>query len=71
MVKQISGTCPGFVIEHIVPLKRGGSDEPGNMQWQSREEAERKTVSNDDGSLLREELGAWLIPAMIQPSFNS
>jgi hypothetical protein len=23
---------PGFVVDHIVPLKRGGDDVPGNMQ---------------------------------------
>lgn len=26
---------PGYVIDHIVPLARGGADAPSNMQWQS------------------------------------
>jgi hypothetical protein len=33
---------PGYVIDHIVPLKRGGCDTPENMQWQTREEAREK-----------------------------
>jgi hypothetical protein len=30
------------VIDHIVPLKRGGADSPDNMQWQSIEESKAK-----------------------------
>ncbi len=33
---------PGYVIDHVVPLKRGGSDTPANMQWQTTEEAKAK-----------------------------
>jgi hypothetical protein len=29
------GPCHGYVIDHITPLKRGGSDAPSNMQWQT------------------------------------
>jgi hypothetical protein len=35
----MSGACPGYVIDHIQPLQRGGADAPGNMQWQTVEEA--------------------------------
>jgi hypothetical protein len=31
-----SGACPGFVIDHVRPLKRGGADDPSNMQWQTK-----------------------------------
>ena len=39
---QANGPCPGYVVDHIVPLKRGGSDTPVNMQWQTKEEAKAK-----------------------------
>jgi len=29
------GRCPGYVIDHIVPLACGGMDDPVNMQWQT------------------------------------
>ena len=37
-----AGPCPGYVVDHIVPLKRGGADSPENMQWQTRGEAKAK-----------------------------
>jgi hypothetical protein len=33
---------PGYVVDHVVPLKRGGADAPNNMQWQTVEEAKAK-----------------------------
>lgn len=36
------GACPGFVIDHVVPLKRGGEDKASNMQWQTKEAAREK-----------------------------
>jgi 5-methylcytosine-specific restriction endonuclease McrA len=30
------------VVDHIIPLKRGGADSPSNMQWQTIEEAKQK-----------------------------
>lgn len=37
-----SGGCPGYVIDHITALKRGGADHPVNMQWQTKAEAKEK-----------------------------
>jgi hypothetical protein len=30
------------VVDHVVPLKRGGLDAPNNMQWQTIAEAKAK-----------------------------
>jgi hypothetical protein len=37
-----AGPCPGYVVDHVVPLKHGGTDSPENMQWQTRDEAKAK-----------------------------
>ena len=39
---QSRGACPGYVIDHVTPLKRGGADKPGNMQWQTKQAAKEK-----------------------------
>jgi hypothetical protein len=32
----------GYVIDHKVPLAKGGCDCPSNMQWQTKEDAKKK-----------------------------
>lgn len=39
---QPRGACPGYVVDHVIPLCAGGPDEPANMQWQTREQAREK-----------------------------
>jgi hypothetical protein len=39
---QSTGACPGWVVDHVVPLACGGADSPANMQWQTREAARGK-----------------------------
>jgi hypothetical protein len=33
---------PGYVVDHIVPLNRGGADAPSNMEWLTKEAAKAK-----------------------------
>lgn len=39
---KTSGACPGYVVDHIVPLCAGGDDHPDNMIWQSKAESLEK-----------------------------
>jgi hypothetical protein len=37
-----SGPCPGYVIDHVVPLCASGPDAAYNMQWQTLEQSKEK-----------------------------
>lgn len=39
---QPRGPCPGYVVDHVVPLCAGGADAPTNMQWQTVEAGKAK-----------------------------
>ena len=37
-----TGSCPGYVVDHVKPLACGGADAPANMQWQTTVAAKEK-----------------------------
>jgi 5-methylcytosine-specific restriction endonuclease McrA len=37
------GACPGWHVDHILPLKCGGADHPSNMQWLTVRQHKAKT----------------------------
>lgn len=39
---ETKGKCPGWIVDHIVPICAGGRDEPWNLQWQTVEDAKAK-----------------------------
>jgi hypothetical protein len=39
---KTTGKCSGYVIDHVKPLANGGTDDPSNMQWQTKEAAKAK-----------------------------
>jgi 5-methylcytosine-specific restriction endonuclease McrA len=41
------GGCPGYVIDHRVPLKRGGADTASNLRWQMTAKAKAKVRIED------------------------
>src|SRR5664279_3434142 len=47
------GPCSGYVVDHVIPLKRGGRDTPNNMQWQTTEAAREKDKWETEGACWR------------------
>ena len=41
---QHRGACPGYHVDHIIPLCAGGDDRPHNMQWITKEDHRFKTL---------------------------
>ena len=39
------GPCPGWQVDHVIPLKCNGLDRPENMQWLTVEQHKAKTAS--------------------------
>lgn len=36
---QRKPSCPGYVLDHVVPLCAGGEDAPFNLQWQEYQQS--------------------------------
>jgi len=37
-----TGSCEGYIVDHICPLSCCGADAPSNMQWQTTAESKAK-----------------------------
>ncbi len=37
------GPCPGWEVDHVVPLCANGADDPANMQWLTVQQHRAKT----------------------------
>jgi len=52
------GSCPGYQVDHLRPLKCGGADVPANMQWLTisahAEKTKREAKSCRNGSSVPE-----------------
>lgn len=45
-----SVSVSGYVVDHIIALKRGGKDDSSNMQWQTTADAKAKTNGSKPGA---------------------
>ncbi len=44
-----TGSCPGYILDHVKPLACGGADAPANMQWQTVAAAKEKDKTERAG----------------------
>jgi hypothetical protein len=44
-----TGSCPGYIADHVKPLACGGADAPANMQWQTLAAAKEKDKTERTG----------------------
>lgn len=47
------GACPGWEVDHVVPLCAGGEDRPANMQWLAVADHKAKTRQDVKACRLR------------------
>jgi hypothetical protein len=60
---QITGACPGWAVDHIIPLACGGCDAPMNMAWMPN------AIKSGPGTLPKDrwERRVYCEPAQITP----
>ena len=56
--QKFTGPCPGWVVDHVVPLCWGGADLPLNMQWQDRQASYRKDAFERAACAMKKQCGA-------------
>jgi hypothetical protein len=44
-----TGSCPGYIVDHVKPLACDGADAPANMQWQTVAAAKEKDKTERTG----------------------
>ena len=44
---KASGPCPGYIVDHVIPLCACGEDKPSNMQWQTLADSKAKDKLED------------------------
>jgi len=54
------GSCPGYVIDHIVALACGGADAPDNMQWQTVADSKTKDKTERKNCKTEENTDDWI-----------
>src|ERR1700712_2172249 len=65
-----AGACPGYVIEHVVPLCLGGPDVAYNLRWQTVAEAKMNEVRDTRRCPAARQEGesvTWLAPSGARP----
>jgi hypothetical protein len=56
--KKTTGACPGWVVDHVVPLCWGGADSPLNMAWQEAKMSYKKDVFEREACAMKKKAEA-------------
>ena len=57
VTNKTKGACPGWVVDHVVPLCFGGPDTPKNMQWQQSAQSFTKDAFERQACALKRRCG--------------
>lgn len=56
--KASTASCPGYIVDHVVPLCACGEDKPSNMQWQTVAASKAKDKLEDAQCAVLKKSGA-------------